>query len=211
MRLEEKVKAIEAPATRQPDWFYHAFSYKENVFSDITTQGIKCHRLIPQKSRPSKTGFNGRHYISLSKAEMVGWNYSSYLNYEDYPAFIIKNVQVQKCSYAFETSLVDKTRWPFRHSSYRDEYQAYRFIGKEHIIGLRASILEWYRRNLLLYLMQLKEMILFMQSHNITLPIYDYTRAVGYNIHQINPSDYLEIYSKIEEELESKEKLYIHR
>lgn len=205
MIISDTIKAIETSQTRKTEWFYHAFLYKEKLFQEMTTQGIKCRKLMSKefKEEYRSTGHNGNHYISLSKMETVESHNSSYLYYEERPAFIIDDIKVQKCTYAMDYGILEKTRWPFRHSGFLDEYQAYRIIRPDNFVGIRASILMWYQEDYRYYLESLKKMILFLQEHSIDIPIYDYSRAFDYRIHQINPEAYLKIFDSIIEELET--------
>lgn len=213
MAFSDKIKAIETKAPIQPEWFYHAFHYKDALFANMLTEGIKCRKLMTKefkKEYPHK-GHNGNHYISLSKLELVSPEYSSFLYYHSKPAFIVNDINPIKCICSFDSSIFESTRWPIRYSGFRDEYQEYHQIPPEKLIGLRCSILEWKSGNYTYYLKSLKKMILFMKEHNITLPIYDYTRTSSYNAYLIAQDAYLELYDdmiKSFEEEKSKQKVY---
>lgn len=210
--LLDKIKTIETKNSTHPDWFFHAFAYTEDLFTNILNEGIKCRRLVPKKLKKEYSGFNGEHYISLSKMEQAQEEYSSFLFYKSKPAFIISNIKPTKCLWAFEDNFITKTRWPIRYSGFHDEYQMYRHIPPEKIIGLRCSLLEWTLDNYKYYLKSLKQMILLMKEYNICLPIYDYSRVTNHTAHLLNQEAYLELYEEIINSFESKEdkqKIYI--
>lgn len=204
MSGEKLIDFIESPSVIDLAWYYHAFWYKPNNFSDMVTQGIKCNKILGKKD--CYASHNGKYYISLSRIVQSSKDNSAFQNYFEWPSFIIDDIKATKCIQISEPIFLGNSIFPIRFSSNFDEYQAYKIITPDKYVGLRCSIMLWYQNGQKKHLENLREMILFLKSQRISLPIYDYTNWADLSIREINKDAYLEMCDDIIVEAEKIEK-----
>lgn len=177
------------------DWFYHSTYYRQQKYTNILTEGIKCNELL---GNPGCGRYNGRYYISLSKITIPD-NICFLFYSTDTPSFIIDGIDPIKCEGIAEYEKYVNTKDPRRMGNYDEEYQYYYFIQNNHIKGIVYDLLdsfitrenkfnEWKIKNLL-------ELISLLEELKINIPIYDYSRRDNTLVHEINKEKF-KYYSK---------------
>ncbi|HAB66890.1 MAG TPA: hypothetical protein DCE23_05940 [Firmicutes bacterium] len=208
---EELIKSIESVTVRDMNWYYHAYQGVDSTYrlKRMLLEGIKCRLLLYDKRDlygPYSYTFakNGFHYISLSKDIDALPEKSSFLHYLNEINFIIDHIFAFKCSTKKEYERFRFTALPLRSSGYHDEYQVYRHISPKHFVGLQCSLLNWYYNGYTFRFADFKKLLTIMNEEGIDLPIYDYSRVIGDNVHVVDKSAFLEIYPKIQEDIKQK-------
>lgn len=161
----------------EKDWYYHAFAFDEERFTDILTDGIKSPKLLKKET----LGNNGKYYISLSKNLNIGeestisaYNIFSYL-----PMFIIDGkIRTYKASNEIiYPTFITNSILPLRDSEYLDEYQAFLKVKSDKILGIAYNLYQNYDtygdRYSIDNLKTLKRMILLLDEMDKKLPIID--------------------------------------
>lgn len=190
MDAERIIRSMECQSSLDMKWYYHAFRYNEDYFLNMINQGIKCNKLLGKTS--CDCTHNGRYFISLSKIVVAsGKENSAFDNFLSWPGFIIDNIKATKCVQVSAPTILGDTLIPIRFSSNYDEYQAFKVIDPSKFVGLRCCLLSWYRSGKREYLENLKKMILALDSQNVDLRIYDYSRRDGTSVHVVDQDGYL--------------------
>lgn len=192
MQLEEKVKAIETPTTRNLDWYYHKFPVKKNCLANILSEGIKCAELLNTRGNT----YNGRYFISLSKDTGCDCEASAFYSFINNSNIIIEGIKPQKCINLTFLRFLANISLQIRCSGYKDEFQEYKIIDPSKFVGITLPILYYAHCDYYPPLLECKEIIIVMKTLGIELPLYDYSRLQGNFVHSINPDDYLEFYDE---------------
>lgn len=210
MSLVERVKSIETPSIRDLKWYYHGIPGNTSVIKNILSEGIKCRNLLGQEGN----GYNGKHFISLSKDVGTDESYSIFHEYRQRGInIIIDNIKARRCiEYNLHLpSILANTRFPIRFSVWTDEFQTYKIIEPDKFVGIQFPLYHWvkvfeeegiHKGDLDAF----KNLIIVMKLLEISLPLYDYSRLQSTSIHQINPDEFIAIYDGEIGELTSEEK-----
>lgn len=165
------------------NWFYHSTYYEKNKYTSILTEGIKCRKLLNQ---PGAGRYNGKYYISLSKITIP--DNKTFLFYTfDKPSFIIDNIDPIKCKNTTDYEKYIYTKDPRRMGNYYGEYQYYYLIKPEYIKGIVYNLFEYTTG--LIHKTKLKDfldLINLLETLNINIPIYDYSRRNETLAHKID-------------------------
>lgn len=188
MSGERIIEDIEKTSYVNLDWYYHAFRYSDNDFTDIIENGILCNKL--QGRQPD--GYNGKYYISLYKYVETPAFASAYQVYRNTASIIVDGINPILCRKTPFYGIFENSILPFRTSSFEDEYQQFWRIDPERYIGIRVPLLNWYKKGLRSYLENVREMIWLMKEHGVELPIYDFSRFDGGEAHVVDQDGYLE-------------------
>lgn len=209
MSLIEEIMSIETSSKRDFKWYYHAIPEQTGAIKSILSEGIKCRNLLGQKG----AGFNGNHFISLSKDMGIDENFSAFHSFRRCAMnIIIDNIKVHMCiDYLPFLHLLANTRLPIRSSGFPDEFQAYEIIKPDKFVGIQCPLYYWtkgYEENgdYKYFLDAFKNLLIIMKLIESRLPLYDYSRLQGTSIHQINSDDFLAIYDRKIGELSCEEK-----
>ena len=212
MSLIEEIISIETLGTRDLNWYYHGIPEEAGAIKDILLEGIKCNNLLGKKG----SGNNGSYFISLSKDIGVDERVSSFHGFRECLInIIIDNIEARKCiNYSPLLHLLANTKFPIRSSGFRDEFQAYRIITPDKFVGIQCPLYYWAKGfeedgNYKRYLETFKNLIIIMKQIETELPLYDYSRLQGNNIHQINSDDFLTVYEEKIGELTCEEKRFL--
>lgn len=182
-----KIQDSKTPADINPEWYYHAFQGDLDSLEPILTEGLKCRKLRGIKTKDCS--HNGIYYISLTK-KIPGLNKNSIFKVlHTSPMLIIDNnintiKTISNHSISFKGYLSDylvNTKSSIRQSCWSDEYQAYKKIEPQHIIGIYFSILELLNKGDHLALTMLKEIISILDHLQLDLPIIDGTDSTIIN------------------------------
>lgn len=208
MNLISEIESIEIPSVRNLNWYYHSFYCTEENFKDFITNGIKCRKLLSLES----SGNNGNYYISLLKdlgIDEEDYGFNSFMN--NSTSFIIDGINPVKCSTVMWPlyHLFSRTRLPLRGSGWKDEYQEYLKIDPLKFVGLQCPLYNWinvalderFISDFSIDLKNLKNIILTLNEYGMNLPIYDYSRRVGENVHILDQSKYLDKCDEMVEEV----------
>lgn len=193
MEMVEKIKLIETSATRKPSWFYHAFFYSDDIFRDMIVNGLKSRKELHKKVPFWDSGHNGKYYISLSKIMPVPIEYSAYENYKNCFSIVLSGIKPIKCLKIGSPSILANTIVPIRFAATDDEYQIYNKVTTDKYVGIRTLLLQWYNSKDRKKLVNLKNVIAIMKNEGIELPIFDYSRGSGVNIHKVDKDEFMEI------------------
>lgn len=173
------------PAEVDKNWFYHGRKFTKNIFQDILSNGIKA---------PYLTGKSNYKYIFVSKQNESP--YSSFHNYSIYPRFILSS-QIKAIS-ANDTLLEFILKQGFHKihftSLYQDEYQVYKELKKDQIVGIAYDFYRLISRYPEHFLSNLE--ILYSLSELLTeenLPLLDLSTN-----REINKSKVLTLKNKME-------------
>ena len=208
MNLVSKIESIENPSVRNLNWYYHSFYYTDEAFKDFIKNGIKCRKLLSLDS----SGNNGNYYISLLKdlgVDDEDYGFNGFMNVST--SFIIDGINPVKCSTVMWPlyHLFSRTKLPLRGSGWKDEYQEYLRIEPLKFVGLQCPLYNWinvalderYISDFTIELINLKNIILMLKEYGVRLPIYDYSRRAGENVHMLDQSKYLYKCDEIIEEV----------
>ena len=177
--------------------FYYAKEFDAEKYKSILTKGIEADFI----KKDAFYDASGKYYITLTRNQnkYKDFSDSSYLRDINYsPLFIIdENIKAYK---AKETSLsrlmLTNTRLPLRGSFYVDEYQVYKKISKDSIVGIEfliQNIIERrivssrviYEKSMVDILKELKNIVLLLEELKVDLPIYDYTENKEINKNKV--------------------------
>ncbi|MCI8330463.1 MAG: hypothetical protein HFE04_00005, partial [Bacilli bacterium] len=182
LNINKLIEKVETPAIRNLEWYYHSLikighsetlSMNDESLISILKEGIKCNKLL---KRSGKYCNNGKYYISLTK-DIEKYNKVFLIFIEKYLSFIIHDINPIKCGkYSTLKNLLRNTKYRGRTSPYFNEYQEFREIKPEKIIGLSYPLYKKLENNELYkkYLEELRNIILTIREINIDIPIYDY-------------------------------------
>ncbi len=200
MGLLEEVKKIEVPEEKNPDWYYHHFHFLDEKFKNMLDEGLKCRKLLGQKS----SGNNGHYYISLIKdlgEDSLNSGFDGFMRV--CTSFIISDIHPIKCSVKMQSlyHLFAWSRIPLRGSGFIDEFQAYKTITPDKFIGIQCPLYNWisealderYITDYTTDLASLRDIIKIMRAYGKELPIYDYSRRSANEVHLIDSDAYLDV------------------
>ena len=151
-------------------WYYHAVPFSRDIYINILNNGILAPYLISDNNSSYK-------YIFISRAN--GDKNGAFCNYSIYPNFIINNnIKAIK----FDDSFVKKIIYNGFHnlkftSLYKDEYQVYKTIKKEDIIGIIYNLdklVNDYKNESNYYFNILYDLVSLLNELDNTMPIFDY-------------------------------------
>lgn len=176
-----KIQDSKTPVDINPEWYYHAFQGDLNSLKPILTEGLKCRKLRGIKTKDCS--YNGIYYISLTKKMPSLNNNSVFKVLHASPMLIIDSdintiKTISSYSNSFKRYLSEylvNTKSSIRNSCWSDEYQVYKEIKPQHIIGIYFSILELLNDNNHLALTMLREIINILEQVQLDLPIIDGT------------------------------------
>lgn len=190
--LREIEKIEKDSVIKNTDWYYHGFDFAYT--SDILKEGILAKRHLGYAC--PNFGLNGKYYISVAK-DITGDDLalSSYKQYG--PLAILDNLKVIKCKKSQLNRLFIYTPIPLRYSAWSDEYQVYDKIAPEKIIGFECMVHEWVKKDNIFLLRRLHTMIEIMQLLDCNLPMYDFSRQEGDNVHELDKEEYLKLSESI--------------
>lgn len=167
---------------RDDNWYYHGFELNYAIgirdFQNMINKGIFCQYLRHIK----ESGYrNGLFYVSLSKIVDCPQYNSSYLSITSkFPAFILDNIKPIKAKMR-GISIFDYSIFPFRTSSYDDEYHKFLKVNPDNIIGLQLSLQEIadcidakYK-----YICVLADILDYLVSIETSLPFYGFDDPLG--------------------------------
>ena len=172
--INDMIKYIEDKRVLvKKSWYIHAtrnFDSAKNIFEN----GIKCASLL---GKNQNGGFNGSYYISVYKASK--FNDSEYDFFSRNPIFVLDDIKVLPTFKPFYlSSYLFDSKVPVRVSDYKYEYQVYLEIPKEKIVGFEYSLaymLHPYYKSSIYRLKYLKELVLYLDSIGVDIPIYDFS------------------------------------
>lgn len=172
------------------NWYYHGFEFSKIAL--ITEKGI----LAKKYQNPSwKGGNNGPHYISVAKdidITHIDSALSDQMN--EGPLIIIdENIDAIKCKKIRLYRRFKNSSLPLRYSCYIDEYQVFEKVLPDKFVGVECSLYNWVRMDNIRMLKGFRIMIEIMQSLNIQLPIYDFSRQEDNIVHELNKDEFLEL------------------
>lgn len=184
-----------------PNCFFYGTSY-EDIQNDLL-QGIKCSYDLTGKRIKSASGpyyipvcKNIKNYDSsdLSAFNMKATSNISLILDEKLPATKTINTNNNELMYTI-SKLFKDTTLPIRFSMYKDEYQVLNNIDKKYFCGIlfciirdieneikKASTIPYVNSsnssslsNIIYTINFLKDLIVFLNSNNIDLPLYDFS------------------------------------
>lgn len=172
MNLIQEIRDIETKCVKNKDWYYHEIT--KGDYKNILQNGLECQFCCEE--------YNGedKYYISVYKERIENGS----VNVADYyyslercnPLAVIGDIHAIPCNDNPKYNIFKDTILPLRYSCFYDEYQVFWKIKPEKIIGLECALLNWsknYSRYFLEKIDQVKEIIRYMESLGIDLPIYD--------------------------------------
>lgn len=153
------------------DWFYHAMPFSRNNYINVFNNGILAPYLLPNHHSSYK-------YVFINRKNKNSTN-SSFDNYSIYPNFIINNnINAIKVDDSFIKKFIYcNFHRPKFTSLYDDEYQVYKKIKPENIIGILFNLeklINTYDNKNNTYFNLLCDLVRILNELNITIPIIDY-------------------------------------
>ena len=152
------------------DCFYHAMPFSKDKYANVLKNGILSPYLLPNHN-------SSYQYVFISRGNNN--KYSAFSNYSIYPNFIISgNIIAIK----IEDGVIKKLIYGGFHglkftSLYDDEYQAYKKIKPEDIIGILFNLeklITSYKEKSNYYLAILYDIVVLLNELESTIPIIDY-------------------------------------
>ena len=153
------------------DWYYHAMPFSLDKYANVLKNGILSPYLLPNHN-------SSYRYIFVSRANKES-KYSAFANYSIYPNFIINgNIPAIKA----EDSYIKKLIYGGYHgmsftSLYDDEYQVYKKIRPEDIVGIMFNLekfINQYENKTNHSFNILNDLVILLNELESTLPILDY-------------------------------------
>ncbi|MBE6141059.1 MAG: hypothetical protein E7172_05990 [Firmicutes bacterium] len=162
--LEDKDIAI------NNDWFYHAIPFSHDNYLSVLNNGILSPYLLKNQN-------NLYQYVFVSCGNKS--KYTAFTNYSIYPNFIIKeNIAAIKSNDGYIKKLMYGGFHGLRFASmYDDEYQVYKKIKPEDIIGILFNLEKLITSNKEkpnYYLTILYDIVVLLNELESTIPIIDY-------------------------------------
>lgn len=172
---------------KNPEWCYHGFDFG-NV-GKILGDGILAKKYLDYPNQDF--GFNGKHYISVSKDTGQCFGAFSFYKFRN-PLIVLDNIRTIKCQQKELNYLLRYTMLPLRYSTTEDEYQVYSKILPEKFVGIECMAYAWCKSNNIFLLKQLREMLIVMKNMGAQLPLYDFSREKDGIVHELDKSAFLE-------------------
>lgn len=152
------------------DWYYHGSSFSYDNYINILTNGLLAPYCIKDNNSLYK-------YIFLAKASDD--KYSAFYNHSIYPNFIINNnIPAININDSFIKKFIYNGFYGLKFTSlYKDEYQVYKIINKEDIIGIIYNIdklINNYENKSNYYFNILYDLVILLDELKIDIPIIDY-------------------------------------
>ena len=183
-----EIEQLETSVIKNPDWYYHGYNFA--FTSDILKEGILARKYL---SCDDEDGLNGKHYISIAKDIEGDKKALTRYKHQGSLAILDEKLKVIECKKSKFYELFRYTMLPFRYSSWSDEYQVFSKIKPKNIIGFECMAYLWAKEGNIALLRRLRAMIETMQHLQCDLPIYDFSRQEGDNVHEIDKEGYLEL------------------
>ena len=152
------------------DWFYHAMPFSHDNFLNALNNGILSPYLLQ--------GYNSSYrYVFVSRGNKS--KYSAFTNHSIYPNFIInESIDAIKADDGYIKKLMYGGFHGLRFTSiYDDEYQVYKKINPEDIIGILFNLeklITSYKEKSNYYLAILYDIVVLLNELKSTIPIIDY-------------------------------------
>ena len=182
------IDQIEKSFVKNPDWYYHGYDFAST--SDIIEEGILARKYL---SCQDPDGLNGKHYVSIAK-DIEGEDRAlNRYKYNGPLAILDENLKVIECKHSNFYKIFRYTMLPFRYTDWSDEYQVFSKIKPDKIIGFECMAYLWCKEGNIDLLRRLRTMIETMQQLDCDLPIYDFSRQEGDNVHELDKEEYLEV------------------
>ena len=152
------------------NWFYHAMPFSHDNYVSALNNGILSSHLLPYHN-------SSYRYVFVSRANNN--NHSAFANYSIYPNFIIndKIPAVKAKDSSIKKIICGRFHELNFTSMYDDEYQVYKKIKPEEIIGIVFNLEKLITTNkdkLKYYLTILCDIINLLNELESKLPIIDY-------------------------------------
>lgn len=170
----EKLKSNKLPITVNDSWYYHDFVGDLDVLASILEKGILCKKELGIRKNRSN-GYNGMYYISTTKYSEDP--ISIFKKIDSRPLIIISDKVKAFKAKPRSNVIYDwscNTPLPFRTSSYSDEWQIYKKVPKDMIVGIYYDLVKGLKYNseedLLVKLFQIVE---YLDHFGLDLPIID--------------------------------------
>ena len=152
------------------DWFYHAMPFSRANFLSTLNNGILSPYLLPDHN-------SSYQYVFVSRGNKS--KYSAFTNHSIYPNFIINE---SIAAIKDEASFIKKLFYGGFHglrftSMYDDEYQVYKKIKPQDIIGILFNLEKLITSNKdksNYYLTTLLDIVILLNELESTIPIIDY-------------------------------------
>ncbi len=189
-----EVEKIETNFVKNSEWFYHGYDFC--FTEDIIKKGILARKYL---SCPDEDGLNGKHYVSIAKDIEGEKKALTRYKHQGPLAIMDESLKVIECKQSKFYELFRYTRLPFRYTEWSDEYQVYSKIKPNKIIGFECMAYLWAKEGNIALLRRLRMMIEIMQKLNCDLPIYDFSRQEGDNVHELDKEAYLELSKTLKE------------
>jgi len=169
------------------DWYYHATPFSYDIYKSILSNGILSPYLLSNHN-------SSYRYVFVSRGNNN--KYSAFSNYSIYPNFIINgNIDAINSKDNFIKKLIYGGFHNLNFTSlYDDEYQVYKKINPEDIIGILFNLeklITTYHEESSYYLNILCDLVFLLKQLGITIPIIDY-----YSSKEINKQKVLSLVKK---------------
>ena len=182
------IEQIEKEVIKNPDWYYHGYDFAST--SDILKEGILARKYL---SCLDEDGLNGKHYVSVAK-DVEGKNKAlTRYKHQGPLAILNENLKVIECKHSKFYELFRYTMLPLRYTHWSDEYQVFSKIKPNKIIGFECMAYLWAKEGNIALLRRLRTMIETMQKLDCDLPMYDFSRQEGNDVHELDKKGYLEV------------------
>lgn len=171
MEIKEIINYIEDKKVNFNDkWYFHAMPFSKEKYKSVFEDGILAPYLLEKANSTYQ-------YIFVSRANNN--KYSAFTNYSIYPNFIISD-KVHTIKY--NDGVIKKIICGGFHdikftSLYKDEYQVYKKIKPQDIIGIIFNIEKLTtdnKKEAIYYLKVLQEIIILLDELKVSIPIIDY-------------------------------------
>lgn len=188
----KEIETVEKKVVKNPDWFYHGYDFGNTA--KILEKGILAKKHLDFQK--GNFGLNGKHYISVAKDINEGWRaLTKYKN--NGPVAILDGLKVIECKYSKLYKLFIYTPLPFRYTEWPDEYQVYSQIQPDKIIGIECMVYNWTEQGNIFLLKRFRTMLEVMKELDSQLPIYDFSRQEGDNVHELDKEAFLELSKRL--------------
>ena len=179
MNYDDVINYIEDEITLYNDNpYYHAFTYSQEAFINMITEGIKAPILLGKKG----LGNNGLFYVCLAKKSES--KKSCYNMQTSKPMFIINpKLKTYKARNYIEQGHYllpfNKTFLPFRECQFDDEFHTFLIIKPKDILAIQYNLFATFKKSNCTneikkkQLLILKSIIEDLNSQSINLPIID--------------------------------------
>ena len=181
--MKEILKHIEDKDTKiNNDWFYHAMPFSYENYLSVLNNGILSPYLLPNHN-------SSYRYIFVSRVN-INSKISAFANYSIYPNFIINS---SIAAIKAEDSFIKKFIYGGFHglrftSMYDNEYQVYKKIKSEQIVGILFNfkkLINLNKEKSNYYLTILSDIVVLLNELGLIIPIIDYYTKKEINKHKV--------------------------